>query len=259
MLTITYRFRCKPMKALEKFGVRTGEDLQHQQMASVEAFPFESHTQRAESFLAQISATVLANVQEIFASMKGKWNPGGFMVFPLGLLEDGSSLRFHVWPQGMERKTDQGPNPHNHSLHLSSRIVIGQYSDVILDVKPVVSESESKTEALKNSDVYGLYSTHRTPGGKDILRTDGTLVQAIPRLPRELREGQAHHIEAGEYHLSTIPKEILAATLVLDTPAFRESSDLLLKSLEPEILRVRRNLEEIQIRTAMDQVIDHLK
>ena len=181
------------------------------------------------------------------------------MVFPLGLLEDGSSLRFHVWPQGMERKTDQGPNPHNHSLHLSSRIVIGQYSDVILDAKAVADQSESKLDALKRNDVYGLYSTHRTPGGKDILRTDRTLVQAIPRFPRELREGQAHHIEAGEYHLSTIPKEILAATLVLDTPSFRESSDLLLKSIEPEILRVRRNLKETQIREVMDQVANHLK
>lgn len=247
------------MKALTQFGIQAGEDLQHTQTDTVENFPFEEHSQRAEAFLDKISTTVLANVKEIFAAIKGKWNPGGFMVFPLGLTDDGCSIRFHVWPQGMERKTDQGPNPHNHSLHLSSRIVIGQYSDYILDVKNLDVASASKSNALKEADVYGLYGTFRTPGGKDILKTDGTLVKATPRTARNLHEGETHHIEAGEYHLSTVPNEILAATLVLDSPSFRESSDLLLKSIEPEILRVRRNLEEAQIRIAMEQVVDRLK
>lgn len=247
------------MKALAKFGIRSGEDLQHSHTALPENFPFPEYSQRAEAFLNEISATVLANVKEIFADVKGKWNPGGFMVFPLGLTDDGCSIRFHVWPQGMKRKTDQGPNPHNHALHLSSRIVIGQYSDFILDVNKLDIAPVSKSDALKEVDVYGLYGTYRTPGGKDILKTDGTLVKATPRTARNLREGETHHIKAGEYHLSTVPKEILAATLVLDSPSFRESSDLLLKSIEPEILRVRRNLEETQIQTAMEQVIGRLK
>jgi hypothetical protein len=247
------------MKELEKFGIRMGEDLQHSHSARLEDFPFAEHTERADTFLNEIASTVLTNVREIVSSIKGKWNPGGFMVFPLGLTEDACSVRFHVWPQGMDRKTDQGPNPHNHSLHLSSRIMIGQYSDYILDVKSLKNESGSEADALKENDVYGLYSTHRTPGGKDILKTDGSLVRAIPRVSRNLRQGETHHIEAGEYHLSAVPQEILAATLVLDTPSFRESSDLLLKSIEPEILRVRRSLEEAQIHMAMDQVVAHLK
>lgn len=247
------------MKALAKFGVRAGEDLQHSQSAPLEDFPFPEHSQRAEAFLSEISATVLANVKEIFAGVKGKWNPGGFMVFPLGLTGDGCSIRFHVWPQGMERKTDQGPNPHNHALHLSSRIVIGQYSDFILDVSTLDVAPASKSDALKEEGVHGLYGTYRTPGGKDVLKTDGTLVKATVRTARNLREGETHHIEAGEYHLSSVPKEILAATLVLDSPSFRESSGLLLKSIEPEILRVRRGLGEAQIQTAMEQVVGHLK
>lgn len=247
------------MESFKKFGTKQGEDLQHAKMASLEDFPYEAYAQRSESFLEKAAPNVLASVKEIFTSIEGKWNPGGFMVFPLGLLEDGSSLRFHVWPEGMERKTDQGPNPHNHSLHLSSRILIGHYSDFILDVEPIQEGLGSKSEALEESNVYRLYSTHRTPGGKDILRTDGTLVRAIQRSSRNLKEGESHHIPAGEYHASEIPKDRLTATLVLDSPAFRESSDVLLKSSDKEILRVRRNLEKTQLDAAMNQILGHLQ
>lgn len=247
------------MESFSKFGTAKGEDLQHANMASLADFPHDRYAKMAEAFLAKASVNVLTSVKEIFTGIEGKWNPGGFMVFPLGLLDDGSSLRLHVWPEGMERDTDQGPNPHNHSLHLSSRILIGTYSDVILDVEPAGPEFGLVEAALKRDDIYTLYATHRTPGGKDILKTDGTLVRAIPRVSRTLKEGDSHHIPVDQYHQSNIPTDLLTATLVLDSPAFRASSNVLLKSQDAEILRIRRNLEQEQLRAAMDQVVRHLE
>jgi hypothetical protein len=47
--------------------------------------------------------------------------------------------------------------------------------------------------------------------------------------------------------------------LVLDSPSFRESSDVLLKSSEPDIRRVRKAIDAEQLQTAMNQITDYLR
>jgi hypothetical protein len=244
------------MELFARFGTQKGEDLQHANTASLAQFPHQAYAKRAETLLAAKASAVLDAIPEILRSVRGKWNPGGFMVFPLGLLEDGCSLRLHVWPRGLDRDTDQGPNPHNHALHLSSRIIIGEYSDVIFDVHRIRNDPDANSHALGLPDIYRLYATYRGPAGIDILKTDGTLVRITPRAHRTIRAGDMHHIPAGDYHLSDIPVNSLTATLVLDSPSFADSSDVLLKASEPEIRRVRRTPNELQTHVVMQQLDD---
>jgi hypothetical protein len=247
------------MEPFAQFGTEKGEDLQHAKTASLADFPHHAYAKKAEAFLAAKASAVLGAIQDILTSIEGKWNPGGFMVFPLGLLEDGCSLRLHVWPRGMERDTDQGPNPHNHTVHLTSRIILGRYSDVIFDVDRIQDGPESASDALNLPNIYRLYATYRGPAGKDNLKAKGTLVRVTPREYRIIRDGETHHIPAGEYHASEIPTNILTASLVLDSPSFRESSDVLLKSSEPDIRRVRKAIDAEQLQTAMNQITDYLR
>jgi hypothetical protein len=246
------------MSFLDEFGVRIGQDLRHQKMASLTTFPFDAFVLRSEKFLRDISDVVLANAPKIF-TLPGKWNPGGFLVFPLGMLDDGCSLRFHLWPRGFERESSQGPNPHNHSLHLVSRILIGSYSDIILNVNTFIPQANSDSDILKTSDIYSLYSTDRREDGHDILQTDGMLARVENGKFRKFNEGDIHHIEAGEYHNTLISSKLLTATLVLDSPSFNKSSNVLLKKSESQILRVRRNIEEVTLNNVIKQVNDYLK
>lgn len=239
------------MDYLRKFGVLSGEDLQHANQARLSDYPHVQFAEQATHFLEEISETVRGNVRDILEKVPGKWNPGGFMVFPLGLLEDGSSVRFHVWAQGLERKTDQGPNPHDHALHLSSRVLAESYTDDIMVANEL---DEIGGTSLSQLDIYGRYSTHRGKDGRDSLVYDGTLVRAEVMQRRTFKEGETHHIPFGDYHFAPIPKDQLLATLVLDSPSFKNSSGVLLKSKEREILRVRRNILDNERKLAIEQL-----
>src|ERR1700694_477608 len=98
------------------------------------------------------------------------------MVFPLGLTENGSSLRLHVSAAGMRRDVLNGPFIHNHGWHLASRVLAGDYSDTIVDVQrqPATTATDPKNGLLR------LYETRRQAGGRDELVTDGTIVRATP-------------------------------------------------------------------------------
>jgi hypothetical protein len=243
------------MDFLKPYGIGSGEDLQHAHMAKVEDFPHAEYKQRAESFLSEVAEPVSKNIKHILNTIPGKWNPGGFIVFPLGLLSDNCSLRLHIWPAGMERETDQGPNPHDHALHLSSKVLSGTFKDEILAVNTIENPSN---ERLQDQGVYGLYSTYRGKNGRDSLVTDGTQVSIDTIESRQIKEGDVHHIPFGDYHLSDIPKDELVATLVLDSPSFKKSSNVLLKSCEQEILRIRRSVEAVQTGIAIQQLTDYL-
>jgi len=243
------------MSYLQELGIRPGQDVQHRQKADPRDFPAASHLDKAASFLEVASPLVLREVVPHLDDIPARWNPGGFMVFPLGLHDELGSLRLHVWAAGVPRQTDQGPNIHEHGWHLSSKIIAGPYTDNLykLDQAALLD-----SETLVNEDgLLGLYMTRRNAEGQDSLITDGTLVRPKLIAERSVPEAEVHHIEAGVYHLTTIPLEQLVATLVVDSPAFVESTGVLLASTKPQIARNRRMVDRSSAMLAREQIMVH--
>ncbi len=243
---------------LESLGFISGHDIQHRNLANQKQYEAFTYFDWAKNLLTQVTPVVLAEVVPKLEEYSGRWNPGGFMVFPLGLTKDGSSLRLHVSAAGLPRDVLNGPFIHNHGWHLTSRVLAGVYSDRIVDVQKQYSAVATDPE----NGLLRLYETNRNPNGLDILETDGTIVKATPIRNRVVQAGEFHTIEAlNIYHIPTTPSEHLAATLVLDSPSFTNTTHVLLNNSEPiTIERVRKPLKPESIAIAKEQLgrITHL-
>lgn len=240
------------MKPLEALGIRHGSDVKHSHLADPRQFEPGRYFDNARTLLIQVTPIVLERVVPKLEEYAGRWNPGGFMVFPLGLTEDGSSLRLHVSAAGMRRDVLNGPFVHNHGWHLASRVIAGEYSDQIIDVQ----SQPDATATDPSNGLLRLYETRRGEGGLDQLVTDGTLVKATPIEERTVHAGEFHTIEAITiYHLPTTPSEQLAATLVLDSPSFTKTTHVLLDNSKPvTVERQRRALEPESVEIAKEQL-----
>lgn len=257
--------------SLEVLGFKSGHDVQHLQRIDPGVLLAGNFFDQATILLEKAGPMVLEEVVPHLEEYEARWNPGGFMVFPLGVHNVLGSLRFHVYPRGISRESDQGPNIHNHGWHLISKVLVGHYKDKIYDLENqgVVMGSSSQ---LGERDLLRLFRTRRQVGGKDILVTDGTVVRPVPILNREVPAGKMHTIEANIiYHLTTIPEEQLTATLVLDSPAFVDTTDVLINSASPqlsgvqiesaliEIARSRRDIDHATVVLAKAQLMSAIR
>lgn len=251
--------------SLEALGFQPGHDVAHKVLISPTDLPAGAFFDRANNLLDKAGPVVLNEVIPQLEKFDGRWNPGSFMVYPLGVHKELGSLRFHVYPQGMPRETEQGPNTHNHAWHLFSRVLVGDYTDTIykLENHGLVTDANSK---LAEAGLLRLFQTRRNTNGRDVLVTDGTVVKPIPVEDRAVAAGGVHTIEATRvYHLTTIPSEVLAATLVLDSPAFGNTTDVLISSTSPqlagcdnplvEISRIRRDIDQTTTVLAKNQLM----
>lgn len=233
------------LESLKALGFKQGHDVQHLQRIDPQDLLAPRFFADANTLLEKAGSIVLDEVVPNLEKFAGRWNPGGFMVFPLGVHDRLGSLRFHVYPRGIPRETEQGPNIHNHGWHLFSRVLIGHYRDTIYDLEPqgIVTDPNPN---LSKQGLLRLYQTMRRPDGLDVLVTDGSVVRPVPTLDREIPAGKVHTIEANViYHLTTIPADQLTATLVLDSPAFVDTTDVLINSASPQLTGPNSRIEEI--------------
>lgn len=242
------------MKTLEEIGITPGNDEKHSILANIENMPAEHFFERAEDVLNTATPIVLKEIIPKLETYSGRWNPGGFMVFPLGLHDTLGSLRLHIWPAGFPRVSQQGPNIHNHAWHLASRILVGLYTDTLYMLEPQPSFDPTDSN-LALQGLSRLFTTRRSDNGQDNLIQDGALVRPIPFLDRSITAGKTHTIEAGVYHITTIPSTALAATLVLDSPAFAITTHVLIDDMRPEILRSRQAVGDDDKNTAKTQLM----
>lgn len=225
---------------LKKFGIHSGHDVQHQQMADYDHLKDGGYFDRATTALGRLAPAVFEDVVPNLAEVSGRWNPGGFIVFPLGMHDDLGSLRLHVWPKGMSRESDNGPNIHNHAWLLASQVLTGTYTDTIYNVRP----SGDIEQATEEDEPLRLYRRTRDEIGRDVLVTDGAAVTPLPVEDRRVSAGGTHTIDRDIYHLTTIPDDELAATLVFDSPAFAPSTDVLIRSNE-RVIECRRPVVDL--------------
>jgi hypothetical protein len=232
-------------KSLEVLGFKSGHDTQHLQRSNPQILVPNRFFDQANALMEKAEPIVLDEVIPHLEQHPGRWNPGGFMAFPLGVHDVLGSLRFHVYPRGIPRETDQGPNIHNHGWHLFSRVLIGHYRDIIYSLENQGRVTDTNYN-LEERGLIRLYKTERKPNGLDFLVTDGTVVRAVPVDNKDVSAGRYHTIEANViYHLTTIPQDQLTATLVLDSPAFVYSTDVLISSASPQLTESNSGIEEI--------------
>lgn len=238
------------MISLADFDIRSGSDEQHLQNSTRRILSSAEFFKQAGDVLKVIGPRVLEEVTPELETYQGKWNPGGFMVFPIGVHEELGSLRFHVWPEGITRESSQGPNIHDHAWFLRSEILLGTYKDTLYGIEDVGSATEGLTEGT-----FGLYETARNAGGHDILAKTGRLVKPVPLGDREIEAGGSHDIDLGMYHITTIPDSELAVTLIFDSPPFGPTTRVLIPSTEREIGRVRRPVDRESALLAKTQIM----
>ena len=218
------------MKILEQYGINSGSDEQHaaiaEQQIEAQTF-FDDASELLDAITPAIEEEVIPNLEEF----SGRWNPVGFMVFPLGLHETLGSLRLHFWPRGERKVSAHRPNIHNHAWHLASKVLRGVYRDTLFTVQEA---HENETEGT-----LGVYTSRFTSSGTDILSTSGQRAFALPYNRRLIPAGNVHDIEAGTYHLPNIRADELVATLVVDSPAMDLHTRVLINEDSEEISRQR--------------------
>ncbi|MGZ6005473.1 MAG: hypothetical protein ACXWLH_04975 [Candidatus Saccharimonadales bacterium] len=211
------------MSRLAELGIGSGLDEQHIKSVNQLFIPPDDFASNAAELLDQLGPIVIEDVVPDLESHFGRWNPGGFMVFPLGMHSLGS-LRLHVWPKNEPRETNDGPSIHSHAWHLSSLILNGLYADTLFDLE-VLQDYQPKSG---EDPLPRLYRSQLKADGRDVLVTDGEHVRPIPISDREYVAGEKHFIPAGVPHLPRIPAGQTTATLVIDSPAFAETTQVLL-------------------------------
>jgi len=200
------------VEGLAELGFEDGHDNSHKFVPENAEVDRSEFFDRALDLLHRAGPIILEDVLPRLEEVEdARWNPGGFMVYPVGVHPELGPLRFHIYPP-FESEAD-GPFVHDHALYLSSLVLEGTYTDEIIGVSSA-KEDSNKHSAQKND--AGLYVTHRSPGGPDTF-TYGGEVDTRTSEERVVEVGQTHTIDPGVFHLPTVSPDQLAATLVLDS------------------------------------------
>jgi hypothetical protein len=177
---------------------------------------------QAEDILAEYTSVVTDDVIPRLTEWQGvaRRHPLGFAVVPLKVLEDGSSLRLHVWPKDLRLGHSlKKPTIHDHGWHLISRVLTPDpYQDIRYNAQRVSDMPRTEEERITRG-LQRVFRAHYPPEPQE-LRTDGTCARVTPIEDKGgiVLPGQYNRIVAGEYHLDTIPFDQTVATLCLDSP-----------------------------------------
>jgi len=209
------------MISLERHGIQPGGDGSHEFDPSISPMDESVFHKRALDLLETIAPRVLDQAPDSLANMEGRWNPGAFMVFPLGVHSELGSLRLHLFPNSITRGGD-GPHVHDHAWYLASRVLTGEYRDDIVEV--TVEEVDGR------ADFLGIYETRRPTDSRNTFRNIGRVSASKLVESRSFKAGESHTISPGVLHIPTVPEHMEGATLVFVSPAMADSTRVIMPS-----------------------------
>lgn len=243
-------------QSLQALGFRTGHDIQHANLTNGRLMPAHVFFEKADDVIERAAPIVIEEVIPHLEDFPGRWNPGRFMVFPLGIHAELGTLRFHIYPDGEPENTGNGPFTHNHGWDLYSRNIVGDpYTDIIVDLigQGIITDPDFKPG---EKGLFRLFETRRSPAGRDVLVTDGSVVKAVPIRERVVPVGSSHTIVADTvYHKPTTSFTGISATLVLDSHSISSTTRVLLPSNEPRMDRQRRTVTKDEAQRAKGQLM----
>jgi len=252
---------------LESFGIQPASAavLQHAEHNRLES---EEFFEKAATALGALEGIVREDVVNNLNEYYGRWHPSGFMVYPLGTHPELGGLRLHVWPEGFRQRELKGLGKlddqeicdgdiHNHSWHIASRVLGGEYSDTMYDVRNTeVDPGSLSDEEVAAAGLWHVFQVkYRTTARPEGLHPTGRYVSADIISNRQVDAGETHIIEAGPFHAPTIPEHRLGATLVFNS--FRvipEGPDILVAGSSMPIIgnRVDVSAEEaVEVRSQL--------
>lgn len=238
---------------LKEIGINPGNDLMHQYVEGARHVDPVEHYEISKALLTTarpIAEHVMVNQLDEFAD---RWHPGGYMVFALGVHANYGSVRMHIWPEGVERDTDTGPNIHSQAWHTGSLVLEGVYTDAVYDVRAPREQTDQSKE-----NEFTLYRQRRLEAAEDELTEAGQL-EAVQLGERRVPKGHLHMVVAGEYQMPTIPTDIKVATLVLASPAFRSTTGVLIPNSAGTISRERRSITTADLSLAKGILLNQSK
>ena len=144
-------------------------------------------------------------------STRPMWHPLGFVSTTLFNYQTGT-LKLHLWPQGERRSKIPDWPIHDHSFHISSRILLGE----------VGSLNYSITEGT----TFRRYSV--TYVGEDSeLRPTEQLVDCMESARAVMKAGSRYELPCGTYHENVVPTTELALTLVFKSRAAKSPPNVI--------------------------------
>ncbi len=184
---------------------------------------------------ARIPARVVAAMTEVAAGrrrMTAVRHPLGFVCLPVqrrGVY----GICVHLWTEERPELEVTTSPMHSHSWDLLSYVLYGEVRNQLVHVTDAPS-----------TDTPGTDPTHRlfevlSDGDTDDIRPTARLVRCEPGPMQSTRAGGTYRLAAGEFHMTVVPGEVEAVTVVLGH-ARTDAADLSLGSLSTRRHRVSR-------------------
>ncbi len=231
------------MLSLEQYGIQPGGDESHKFDPSAPLMDESVFYEGALDLLEEMAPIVLDEAPDSLANMEGRWNPGAFMVFPLGVHPELGSLRLHLFPNSIPRGGD-GPHVHDHAWYLASRVLTGEYRDDIVEVE--VTDVDEQERA----DFLGIYETRRPTGLRNTFRNIGRVSASRLVESRLFSAGNSHTISPGVLHVPTVPEHMQGSTLVFVSAAIADSTRVIMPSSLAEQDRQRAKVTDRELKAA---------
>lgn len=156
---------------------------------------------RAEAFLAEWTLTDA--LSEAAHAGHGHWHPTEFVVFKTAIKFGDMPVRVHCWPAEDRRGDPDHPPLHTHMWPLTSKVLLGNYVEATLQLKP----SES-------GPIQKYIVTYESEDQSTISPTAGRFEIADYKVER-YRVGQIHHLAEGAWHQTLIPDNSPVVTVMV--------------------------------------------
>jgi hypothetical protein len=133
-------------------------------------------------------------------------HPHGFYVVLLDRTET-EEWRFHLWPKGIRKTVGMPAFIHTHDRHVESRVLQGELTNILYDVRDVMTDGRPLYNVDYGGDRYAASTSN-------FLRKSKNRVEPVVRLRETVRQGGMYRVDRHTYHEAVVPESLTTVTLV---------------------------------------------
>ena len=133
-------------------------------------------------------------------------HPHGFWVVLLNRSAT-EEWRFHYWPKGYRYSAGIPAKIHTHDKVVESRIVLGELTNILYQVKAVVGAHQRIYHVVYDGDKFMRNTSN-------VLGKTEECVEAVETSEQILRVGNSYRVEANTYHEAVVAEDVATATIV---------------------------------------------
>ena len=168
-------------------------------------------------------------------STQPMWHPLGFVSATL-LKHETGTLKIHLWPQGERRSKSPDWPIHDHSFHISSRVLIGSIGSIKYNVAAGIT--------------HRRYSVAYS-GDDSTLQPTEELLSCVECDQSVMQAGTRYELPIGTYHENIVPTNELALTLVLKSGSIESPPNVIGSITIPDLPLYRRTPYPIDVLLAL--------